>query len=512
LFYVVDLTNIAEDKKIMKGHTRVKILYVSSEVVPFAKTGGLADVAGALPAALKDLGHDVRVVMPQYRSVEDKKYGLSTILPEIKVHFQTYTASAEIKASTLPNSEVPIYLIHNNEYFNRNGLYTENGLDYSDNAIRFAFFSMATLWMLRALHWKPEIIVCNDWQTALIPTYLKHHPDLKSDKFYRNIKVLYTIHNLAYQGSFERSTLNSIGLGWEVYKIDGLEFYGEINLMKAGIVFSDEICTVSEKYSKEIQTEEYGCGLDGILSTRKDHITGIINGIDYQIWNPEIDELTASKFSLENMEGKAESKKALQKMNNLPVDKDIHVISMISRMADQKGFDLITEIADEIFNLNVQFVLLGTGDPNYHEIFREIGEKYPDKTGMNITFNNKMAHEIEAGADMFLMPSRYEPCGLNQLYSLKYGTIPIVRNTGGLADSIIDATKKTIADGTGCGFVFEKYEAEALLSAIKRAVKFYHENKKGWMRLRKNAMLKDYSWDASARKYEKLFMKMKRNK
>lgn len=486
----------------------MKILFVSSEVVPFSKTGGLADVAGALPIALKNLGHDVRIATPQYRIADDEKFELEKIINEIHVHFQHDTYTATIKSALLPGTSIPVYFICNDYYFNREGLYTSNGKDYPDNAQRFAFFCMATLWMLPALDWKPDIIHCNDWQTALIPTYLKHHLYIQTNEFYNDIKVLYTIHNLAYQGNFDRNTLNSIGLGWEVYTINGLEFYGDINLMKAGIVFSDEITTVSEMYAREIQTPEYGCGLDGILRVCSDHLTGIMNGIDYTIWNPETDILIPSKYTMQNMRGKTSCKKHLQKKNNLPVNKDIPLIGMISRLAAQKGFDLIAQVADDLFAMDIQFVLLGTGEPHFEEIFSDIGRKYPEKAGFNIMFNNQMAHEIEAGADMFLMPSRYEPCGLNQLYSMKYGTVPIVRKTGGLADSVIDATKEGIAKGIGTGFVFEKYDAGALLLTIKSAVEIYSKHKKAWKKLQSNGMSQDYSWTASAKKYEGLYKKV----
>lgn len=486
----------------------MKILFVSSEVVPFSKTGGLADVAGALPIALKNLGHDVRIATPQYRTTNDEKFGLQKNINEIHVHFQHDTYTATIKSANLPGTSMPVYFICNDYYFNRQELYTAGGKDYPDNAQRFAFFCMASLWMLPALEWKPDVIHCNDWQTALIPTYLKHHLYIRTNEFYNDIKVLYTIHNLAFQGSFDRNTLNSIGLGWEVYTIDGLEFFGDINLMKAGIVFSDEITTVSEMYAQEIQTPEYGCGLDGILRVRGDHLTGIMNGIDYAIWSPDGDKLIPSGYTLQNMRGKTTCKKHLQKKNHLPVNKDIPLIGMISRLAAQKGFDLISQIADDLFAMDIQFVLLGTGEPHYERIVKDIGGKYPEKAGINVMFNNQIAHEIEAGADMFLMPSLYEPCGLNQLYSMKYGTVPIVRKTGGLADSVLDATPDAIAQGTGTGFVFEKYDAATLLLTIKRAVEIYTKHKKTWKKLQENGMVQDYSWTASAKRYEGLYKRM----
>lgn len=485
----------------------MKILYVSSEVVPFAKTGGLADVAGALPLALKKMGHDVRVVMPKYKDVDEKKYRIKTILDEIKVHFQLITNYAQIQGTTFPGTDIPVYFVKFDPYFNRQELYAENGTDYPDNAQRFSLFCMSALWMLRGLDWRPDIIHCNDWQSALIPTYLKHHPDLKMDEFYNRIKVLYTIHNLAYQGQYDESMLKSIGLGWEVYTMDGMEFYHKMNLMKAGIVFSDEITTVSETYAKEIQTFETGCGLDGVLRHRSDHLTGIINGIDYNVWNPEVDDLIAAKYSPKRMEGKAECKKALQQKQNLPVRAEVPLIGMVSRLADQKGFDLIAAKAAELFEMDIQFVLLGMGDPHYQVMFEKIAKEYPKKVAVNIKLDNQMAHEIEAGADMYLMPSRYEPCGLNQLYSLKYGTVPIVRKTGGLADSITDATPESIKDETGTGFVFDEYTPDALFETIKRALKSF-EDKKVWKKIQRNGMNKDFSWEASAKKYEALYRKM----
>lgn len=485
----------------------MKILYVSSEAVPFAKTGGLADVAGALPKALKNMGHDIRVVMPKYKAIDDKVFGLKTILDEIKVHFQLITNYTQIQGTTFPGTDIPVYFVKFDPYFNRQELYAEGGSDYPDNAQRFSLFCMSALWMLRGLDWRPDIIHCNDWQTALIPSYLKHHPDLKMDEFYNRIKVLYTIHNLAFQGQFDESMLKSIGLGWEVYSMDGMEFYRKINLMKAGIVFSDEITTVSETYAKEIQTFEYGCGLDGVLGHRSEHVTGIINGIDYNEWNPQVDNLIPAKYSPEQMAGKAECKKALQKKQNLPAREDVPLIGMISRMTDQKGFDLIVANAAELFKMDIQFVLLGAGDQQYQTIFEKIAKEYPQKVAVNIKKDNQMAHEIEAGADLYLMPSKYEPCGLNQLYSLKYGTVPIVRKTGGLADSITDATPESIGDGTGTGFVFEQYAPDALFKTINRALKFY-EDKKVWKKIQLNGMSKDFSWDSSAKKYMALYRKM----
>ncbi len=490
----------------------MKILIASSEVVPFSKTGGLADVAGALPMALAELGHDVRVVTPKYQMVDETKYKLMPIMNEIIVRMDNLSIYGIVKKANFPNTNIPVYFIQNDHFYNRPSLYTERGQDYHDNVLRFAFYSLSSLWMLKGLDWKPDVIMCNDWQSALIPTYLKYHHDIKNDVFFSNISVLYTIHNLAYQGSFDKMFLPKINLPWEVFTPDGLEFYDRINLMKAGIVYSDHISTVSQQYAKEIQTPEYGCGLEGILTARSKNLTGILNGIDYNIWNPEIDDLLPSKFSPKNMDGKSICKKELQKLNKLPQRSNVPVIGVISRLADQKGFDLIAACIDDLMKEDFQLVLLGTGEPKYHVMFEQIKKKFPEKTGINLAFDNKLAHLIEAGSDMFLMPSNYEPCGLNQLYSLKYGTVPIVRKTGGLADSIIPVKQTTGKTVKGTGFMFEEYKPEELFKTIKAALKVYKEAPDAWSKIVSNGMSQDFSWNASAKIYEVLFKEMSQKK
>lgn len=485
----------------------MNILLVSSEVVPFAKTGGLADVAGALPRALKELGHDVRVAMPHYRSVKEKSFPIETLFNEVIVYFDSpHTGS--VSQSVFPETDIPVYFIGHDKFFDRPELYGEEGKDYPDNALRFAFFSMATLWMLKGLKWKPDIIHCNDWQTALIPLYLKTLPAVRQDEFHREIKVVFTVHNLGYQGAFDPAVLPKIGLGLEVFNMDVLEFYGKANLMKAGLVFADAITTVSKQYAKEIQTSEFGYGLEGLLKKRSKDLYGILNGIDYEVWSPEEDKLIPARYTVNDLSGKRICKKQLQKQNNLPDSPDIPIIGVISRLADQKGFDLLVKIMDDIMKLDCQFVLLGTGSPDYHAMFEKVAKEFPEKTGINLTFDNRLAHLIEAGSDMFLMPSRYEPCGLNQMYSLKYGTVPIVRKTGGLADTIIDVKEKAIADSSGTGFVFEKYDEHALLKTITRAVAMYHKDTSKWQKIIHNGMKKDYSWTKSAKEYTALYEKM----
>ena len=489
----------------MSEKKKLKILVVSSEVVPFAKTGGLADVAGALPIALEKLGYEVCVAMPKYGCINEAKANLSGQTMIFDLTLGNNTKSAIIKSGKLPGSNVNVYFIQNDDYFNRRELYSESGQDYGDNAQRFSFFSMAVLVMLKNLNWQPDIIQCNDWQSAMIPTYLK--TIYREDSFFKNTKVLYTIHNLAYQGSSSKYLIFDIGLNWDYFNPGGVEFYNNINFMKAGLIYADKISTVSEGYSKEIQTPEYGCGLEGVLQFRKEDLLGIINGIDYNVWNPEIDEHIAKKFSVDDVSGKSVCKKDLQKICRLPEDTKPPLIGIISRLADQKGFDLIAEIIDKIMEMDLQIVILGTGEPKYHTLFEEIGKKYKKKISLNIKFDNTLAHKIEAGSDMFLMPSKYEPCGLNQLYSLKYGTVPIVRHTGGLADSITDYTPEANKKGEATGFKFYEYKSAELFETIKKALKVYN-TEPSWYKLRKNGMLKDFSWNASAKKYEKLFLKM----
>ena len=484
---------------------KLKILVVSSEVVPFAKTGGLADVSGALPVALEKLVYEVGVAMPKYGVINEAKAKLSGQIMTFDITLGNNTKNAIIKKGKLPDSNVNVYFIQNDYYFNRRELYSEAGQDYEDNAQRFAFFSMAVLVMLKNLNWQPDIIHCNDWQTAMIPTYLKTL--FREDDFFRNTKVLYTIHNLAYQGSFSKNLIFDIGLNWNYFNPNSVEFYDKINFMKAGLIYADKISTVSEGYSKEIQTPEYGCGLEGVLQFRKNDLTGIMNGIDYSVWNPEIDDYMAKKFSVDDTSGKSACKKDLQKICGLPENANVPLIGIISRLADQKGFDLIAEVIDKIMKMDLQIVILGTGEPKYHTLFEEMGKKFKDKISVNLKFDNALAHKIEAGSDMFLMPSQYEPCGLNQLYSLKYGTVPIVRHTGGLADSVIDFTPELNKKGEATGFKFYEYKSGELLETIKKAVKVYNA-KPMWFKLRKNGMLKDFSWTVSAKKYEQLFLKM----
>lgn len=485
-----------------------KICYVSSEVVPFAKTGGLADVAGALPVALKDLEQDVRLMMANYKSINERKFVLREVirLKEVKVSLSNETKIVDGKTAFLPSSKVHVYFLHIPDYFDRKDLYVDpsTGKEFADNAERFAYFSKSVLETLKLLYWQPDIINCNEWQTALIPFYLKTH--YKDDEFFKNTKTVLTLHNLAYQGSFPLEKAKKIGIDPEYVK-PGREFehYGKLNFLKGGILFADILNTVSEKYAEEIITDsEYGCGFENILSTRRDDLYGILNGVDYSSWDPETDILIPQNYSIKTIDRKIENKKVLCKQNDLQFDENIPLIGIISRLTDQKGFDLIAEVSDELMLMDIQFVILGTGDQKYHKLFEKLSKKFRNKLAVNLRFDNKLAHLIEAGADIFLMPSRYEPCGLNQLYSIKYGTIPVVRETGGLADTVHDYDPKS---GTGTGFTFQKYDAQDMLNAIMRSVKLFPD-KKSWKKIQIEGMRQDYSWPQSAKKYLELYEKV----
>jgi starch synthase len=486
----------------------LKICYVSSEVVPFAKTGGLADVAGALPIALKELGQDIRLMMANYKSINERKFVLREVirLKEVHVTLGEETKIVDGKTAFLPNSKVHVYFLHIPEYFDRKELYTDpiTGKDFEDNAERFAFFSRSVLETLKLLYWQPDIIHCNEWQTALIPFYLKTL--YKDDEFFKNTRTVFTIHNLAYQGVFPKEKAKKIDVPAEYVKAGGaFELYGNLNLLKGGLIFSDMLTTVSEKYAQEIMTDkEYGYGFEKLLAKEKKEIYGILNGVDYDNWDPETDNIIPQSYNAETVKKKRANKQTLCKQNNLKFDEKIPVIGIISRLADQKGFDLIAEAAEELMKMDLQMVILGTGDPKYHQLLEKLAKKYPEKLAVNLRFDNKLAHLIEAGSDMFLMPSRYEPCGLNQMYSLKYGTVPIVRETGGLADTITNYDKKT---GEGNGFTFKAYKSKEMVDAIKRAVKTY-QDQESWIKIQRTGMAADYSWEQSAKKYMELYEKV----
>ncbi len=478
----------------------MKVLFVSSEVAPFAKTGGLADIAGSLPGELRSLGLEISVIMPLYGKINEAKFKVKSTGKTISAQVRDKTVKAKIcKTDTVNN--VTTYFIKQDSYFKRDQLYGTPQGDYPDNCERFTFFSRAVLEFCKKFDYKPDVIHLNDWQSGLIAVYLKTL--YSDDPFFKNTATLITVHNLAYQGIFWAYDMPILNLGWELFSYKYIEFYNNINFLKGGIVFSDIITTVSNKYSKEIQTKEYGCGLEGVLSDRKKDLYGVLNGVDYSIWSPEADKLIAANYSPKDIKNKAVCKKDLQKIYNLPQGPDVPVIGIISRFADQKGFDLIAEVIDKMMALELQLIVLGTGEQKYHDLFAAIGKKYPKKAGIKIAYDNTIAHKIEAGSDFFLMPSRYEPCGLNQIYSLKYGAVPIVRATGGLDDTIINYSPRT---KKGTGIKFSKYDSGELMKAIMRALKLYAD-KKAFTKLVKDDMKLDFSWKMSGRKYIELYKK-----
>ncbi|MCP4581273.1 MAG: glycogen synthase GlgA [candidate division Zixibacteria bacterium] len=483
-----------------------QIAYVSPEVVPFAKTGGLADVAGALPPALAKLGNAVKVFMPLYGAVDTDTHDIKSLKTGIAFDIAGKTQHFDLYYHRDDSSGCDYYFIKIDEYFDRVGLYVspETGRDWEDNDERFIAFSNAILKAIKELEFKPDIIHCNDWQSGLIPAFLKNSND--NSGYFEQAKTVLTIHNIAYQGLFPEESFAKLGLDSKLFfPTSDFEYYGKVNFLKAGIQFADMITTVSEKYAKEIQAlEEYGCGLEGILRDRAENLFGVVNGIDYEIWNPATDTLIKANYKPEKPANKKKNKNTLRRVNKLPmVRKDIPLIGIISRLCDQKGFDLIAEAAEQIFELDLQVVVLGTGDEKYETMLKDLTDKYPKKLAVNLKFDNELAHLIEAGSDMFLMPSRYEPCGLNQLFSLKYGTVPIVRETGGLADTIENCNP---ARGTGTGFIFKNYDSNELLNTIRFAIEVY-KNKSVWESLMQNGMSQDFSWDKSAARYLEIYHK-----
>jgi starch synthase len=481
----------------------MKILIVSPEAVPYAKTGGLADVAGALPGAVASHGHEVRLAMPLYPHVDREKYSLQMIKSDLRVKIAGRDESFGLYKSAAEGFDV--WFVEHQRFFNRPELYRDpaTGGDWADNDERFGFFARAVFEICRQTSFIPDIIHCNDWQTGLIPALLK--TDSGYNEF-ENTATLFSIHNIAYQGNFPPESFDKLGLDPSLFApARGFEFWGKVSYLKAGLWHADLINTVSETYAKEIQTSnEYGYGFEGLLKERAEDLFGVLNGIDDKAWNPATDELIPAGFTPEKLAGKKKCKNALRRQAKLPmVRRDVPVIGIISRLADQKGFDLIAEVADDLLALDLQIVLLGTGDQKYHELFAELHKKYPKKIAVFLEFNNQLAHLIEAGSDMFLMPSRYEPCGLNQMYSLRYGTIPIVRKTGGLADTIENANP---IKGEGNGFVFKNYSSKEMLNAVKFALEVYRE-KDVWEIMMLRGMRQDFSWDASAGKYIELYKK-----
>lgn len=482
---------------------KLNILFASSEVVPFAKTGGLADVSGMLPKILAQQGHFVKVFLPCYGTIDKEllKQAQKDLVTDIATPDGPKTL--ELYRISDDSCEFDIHLIGNDFYFDRPELYRDpkTGKDYVDNDDRFIFFCRGILEVLKKLNFSPDIVHANDWQTAMLPTYLK--TAYTDDALFAKTRSIFTIHNMAYQGVFPAKSFAKLGLDKSLFYATGpFEFWEKLNLMKSAIHYADKINTVSETYAKEIQsTDELGAGLNGVLKERTKDVFGIVNGVDYNTWSPAKDKLIPFRYSPVNMSGKRMTQIELCKRVGLPDREYAPMIGMISRLADQKGFDLIREVGKKILELDIQMIILGTGEEKYHKWLERLQEKNPDKLAVLLKYDDELAHWIEAGSDLFLMPSRYEPCGLNQLYSLKYGTIPIVRATGGLADTIESAD---FDKGTGTGIVFEPYDADEMLAAIRYALPYFPKKRK-WRKIMKNGMAKDFSWDASARKYLELY-------
>ncbi len=473
----------------------INVIYAASEAKPYAQTGGLADVAGALPAALKRLGAKVSVFLPYYREVASSGVKVKNTGLSVTVRIGSMDVTAEILKTVAKG--VDVYFLKCDEYYDRTYLYNTPAKDYFDNLDRFAFFSRATLEAVIALKIRPGVIHCNDWQTGLIPVYLKKK--YSKNRFLKNVPTLFTVHNTAYQGAFDPGYFKRLGLRASRFVGGRVEFRGRINLLKAGITSSEIITTVSEGYSREVQTPEYGCGLEGFFKKRSADLFGVLNGADYNEWNPAVDKLIPALFSIKAMSGKAVCRRALLKEFGLKLESSTPVIGMVSRLAGQKGFDILSKAMGTLMGLDAGMVILGTGEKKYQRLLKELENRYQGRLAVRIDFNNRLAHMIEAGSDIFLMPSRYEPCGLNQIYSLKYGTIPVVRATGGLDDTVRD-----YEEGKGTGFKFKGYSAAALIAKVKEAVEVFKDSE-AWGGLRTRAMKEDFSWKRSAKKYMELY-------
>ena len=474
------------------------IAFAASECVPFSKTGGLADVVGALPRALAKAGHEVSVYLPRYR--QTKLADARSVVRSITIPFDDrYRFCSVVAAGN--HSGINFYFIDYPPFFDRDALYGTSSGDYPDNAERFALFSRAVLEASKVLG-VPQVFHCHDWQSALIPVLLR--AQYAEDPAFRDVATVFTIHNMGYQGLFPPDTLPLLTLPWDLFTISKMEFFGNVNFLKGALVSSDFITTVSRKYSQEIQTSEFGFGLEGVLRDRAATVSGILNGVDYDEWSPEADKFIVARYSPQDLSGKLKCKQDLLAAFGVAnPDLQLPVIGIVSRFAAQKGFDLISQIMDRLAREEMIVVALGSGDKPYEEMFQRLQKQFPRKIAVKIAYDNTLAHKIEAGSDMFLMPSKYEPCGLNQIYSLKYGTVPIVRATGGLDDTIEPWNPRT---GRGTGFKFSEYNGEALLLTIKEALKAFRDQR-AWQTLMRNGMSKDFSWNASAREYVRVYEK-----
>jgi len=472
----------------------MEILHCSSEVVPYSKTGGLADVSSALPEALTYLGHQVTVVTPLYTKVDREKHGVHSTGKSFDVTLGGRSRSFEVFEATLPGG-TRVILLSNESLFGRPELYGNRDGDYPDNHLRFAFFSAAVFRLMRSLRLRPDILHCHDWQAGLVPAYNRlFHLDLCG--------TVSTVHNLAYQGLFPAQVIPDIGLPWEIFNPEGVEFYGKVNFLKSALVYADRITTVSPTYAREIMTEEFGCGLDGVLRGRADQVHGILNGVDYEEWSPDRDPLLPAAYGPGSMDGKTVCRKALLEEYGLPPS-DGPLFGVVGRLAAQKGFDLLAETLPDLVEMGASVVILGTGERAVEETITEAALRFPERVGARIAYDNGLAHRIEAGCDFFLMPSRYEPCGLNQIYSMKYGNLPVVHAVGGLEDTVVDIDEDP-ANGTG--LKFRNFGKDAFVEVLRRAVSLYSDTA-AMQAVVERGMGMDFSWEASAKAYLELYEK-----
>ena len=475
----------------------LNILFASSEAFPLIKTGGLADVSSGLPQAISKLGHDIRVILPAYKQIiDDWQYN------EIAQH-EINGYKVRLLSVKLDNNETTIWLVDIPELFYRNGgpYSAPDGHDWPDNAERFATFSrvVTEISMNRfGLNWQPDVVHCNDWQTGLIPAFLSLAHERPS--------TVFTVHNMAYLGLFPHQTFIQLNLPEHWWAWNMLEFHHHLSFMKGGLIFSDRVNTVSPTYAEQIKTPEYGYGMEGLLNYRSHILSGILNGVDYEQWNPETDPLIPQNYSVSSIDKKKLNKQALQKHFELPEDDEVMLVGVVGRMVEQKGYDLILHALPSMTDKAVQIVMLGSGDTQLESDLLNSMEDHPEKISVIIGYDEKVSHLVEAGADLFLMPSRFEPCGLNQFYSLKYGTVPLVSNTGGLADSVVDATPENIENQTATGFKFNQINTESFIEAFERAYSCY-QNPPQWSQIVKTGMKQDFSWESSAQKYVALYHK-----
>lgn len=481
--------------------THLNILMIASEVVPFAKTGGLADVAGTLPKALKAIGHDVRVVMPRYYIVDSDKYDLKRLDGAMGVPMGSMGEMwCAIFEGVLPGTDIPIYFIDFEAFFGRKGLYNDAGYSYDDNDNRFIFFSKAAMQLCKKLEFKPDILHANDWHTAAVPLLLNTR--YAGDPFFEGTASVLTIHNLQHQGHFYEGLIDVMEVPWEEFNPLSLESFGGVNLLKGGITHADMVTTVSATYAKEIQTSEFGWGLETHIQGHSHKLIGIVNGIDYEEWQPQNDPYIAAAYSEEDLTGKQACKAALQRHFGLPEREEVPLIGFVGRLAEQKGISLLAHVIGGLMHLDLQIVLLGTGEGWAEHFFSHVAAKYPKRFACHIGYSNAIAHQIEAGSDFFLMPSLFEPCGLNQLYSLSYGTLPIVRSTGGLQDTIENYNPHT---GEGTGFKFDWATGDALYGTVKWAVDTWYDTPEAIETMKVRAMQQHFSWEDSARAYERVY-------